>query len=194
MKRPIQKRSLATRAKLIASAQKILTSKDFGALRVEEVVLNAGVAKGTFFAHFPDKDALMERVVSDEINAHLDRIEKQPPPTNLDSLLRQFMPLLQFMTSERYVFDLILRHSGAAAKEEIGPIAQTFGRQIGVLTKWISVGPFRKDVPALILAEGVQAFAIQSMALDFCAINSEMPMHARLRSYLEPWLRPDTLS
>lgn len=188
MKKPIQKRTLATRAKLIAAAQNIISSKSFGALRVEEVVQDAGVAKGTFFSHFPDKDALMELIVSDEINAHLDRIEQQPPPENLDTLLQHLLPLLQFMTSERYVFDLIIRHSGAAAREEIGPIAQTFDRQIGALTEWLTVGPFRKDVPALILAEGVQAFATQCMALNFCAINCEMPMRDRLRLYLEPWL------
>lgn len=188
MKKPVQKRSLATRGKLIEAARKIISEKGFGAMRVEELVRNAAVAKGTFFAHFPDKDALMELIIGDEINAHLDEIERQPPPENLDTLIRHLLPLLQFMTTERYVFDLILRHSGAAAKEEIGPIAQTFERQVEVLTQWLSEGPFRKDVPATILAEGVQAFAVQCMALHFCAINSEVPMQSRLRLYLEPWL------
>jgi AcrR family transcriptional regulator len=188
MKKPIQKRALATRAKLIDAAQKIISTKGFGAMRVEDVVQGAAVAKGTFFAHFHDKDALMDLMIGGEIDAHLDGFEKLPPPENLDTLIHHLLPLLQFMTSERYIFDLILRHSGAAAKEEIGPIAQTFDRQVKVLTQWLTDGPFRKDVPALILAEGVQAFAVQCMALHFCAINSEIPMQNRLRLYLEPWL------
>lgn len=188
MKKPVQKRSLATRGKLIESAKKIISKKGFSAIRVEEVVQEAAVAKGTFFAHFHDKDALMDLIIGGEINTHLDAIERQPTPEDLDTLIHHLLPLMQFMTTERYVFDLILRHSGAAAMEEIGPIAQTFDRQVRVLTQWISDGPFRKDVPAKILSEGIQAFTVQCMALHFCAINSKLPMQNRLKEYLEPWL------
>ncbi|MEP4197665.1 MAG: TetR/AcrR family transcriptional regulator [Aliishimia sp.] len=188
MKKPLQKRTLATRAKLIDAAEKIISSKGFGALRVEEVVKTAAVAKGTFFAHFHDKDALMDLIISGEIDAFLDGFEQKASPEDLDAFILHLLPLLQFMTRERYVFDLILRHSGAAAKEEIGPIARTFERQVMVLAQWISDGPFRKDVSTVILAEGVQAFAVQCMALHFCAINNEMPMDTRLKLYLEPWL------
>lgn len=185
----MQKRSLATRAKLIQSAQKVISSKGYGGMRVEEVVHDAGVAKGTFFAHFRDKDALMDFIIGREIDAYLDGFEKLSAPENLDVLTHRFLPLMQFMTRERYVFDVILRHSGAAAKEEIGPISCTFDRQISILTQWLSDGPFRKDVLPEILAEGFQAFAVQCMALHFCAINNEKPMQMRLRLYLDAWLR-----
>ncbi len=190
MSRPIQKRALATRAKLIKAAKDVIASKGFGAMRVEEVVQDARVAKGTFFAHFPDKDALMDFIIGQEINVHLDQMEALPLPENLDALLQRLQPLMQFMTSERYVFDVIIRHSGAAAKEEIGPIARTFDRQFTLLTQWLSDGSFRTDVPPMILAEGVQAFATQCMALRFCAINGDQPMQNRLRIYLDAWLCP----
>jgi len=194
MKKAVQKRTLATRAKLIESAWKIISSKGYGALRVEEVVQDAAVAKGTFFAHFPDKDALMEIIIGSEIDTHLDALERQTPPENTDDFIRYLQPLMLFMTSERYVFDVILRHSGAAAKEEIGPIAQTFDRQVRVLAQWLSDGPYRKDVPAMILAEGIQAFAIQCMALHFCAINNELPIQKRMKLYLDAWLCPQNVS
>lgn len=188
MKKPVQKRTLATRAKLIEAARKIIQANGFGALRVEDVVKDAAVAKGTFFAHFRDKDALMDLIVGGEIDAQLDTLEQLPAPETLEGLIDHLLPLLRFMTVERYVFDLILRHSGAAAQEEIGPIALTFGRQVRVLAGWLSGGSFRRDVSPEILAEGVQAFAVQCMALRFCAINSQMSMQDRLKLYLEPWL------
>ena len=188
MERRVQKRSLETRAKLIAAARDVIGAKGYGAMRVEEVVQQAGVAKGTFFAHFRDKDALMDLIIGEEIDKHLDAIEQLPSPDELDRLIDHLMPLMQFMTCERYVFDVIIRHSGSTAKEEIGPIAQTFGRLHQVCEQWLADSPVRKDVSASILSEGLQAFAIQCMALHFCAIHSQMPMRNRFRVYMEAWL------
>ena len=190
MARAQQKRTLETRTRLIAASEEIIEKRGFEELRVEEVVLLAGTAKGTFFAHFKDKDALMDLMIGGKIDQYLDKLDAGAAPTTVPEMIRALMPLIEFMTSERYVFDLILRYSGAAAVEEIGPIAMTFDRQVKVLMQWLSDGPFRKDVPDLILAEGIQAFAVQSMALNFCAINREEPMETRLGTYLDAWLRP----
>ncbi len=190
MTKPMQKRSVQTRKKLIDTARSIIAANGFAAMRVEDVVQSAGVAKGTFFSHFKDKDALMDLVIGARLDAFLDNMEGLAPPADLDDLVDRLMPLLTFMATERYVFDVIIRHSGATAKEEIGPIAQTFDRQIEILQDWLSEGPFRDDVPATLLAEGVQAFIVQGLALHFCAIQSAQPIRERLIAYLAAWLLP----
>lgn len=190
MTKPLQKRSLATRARLIEAAEALIAAKGFEDMRVEEVVRDAGVAKGTFFAHFRDKDALLDLIIGARIDAYLDDIEKLSAPDTVDDMIDHLLPLLNFMTSERYVFDLILRYSGAAAREEVGPIALTFDRQIEVVAGWLAQGGMRKDVSPGLLSEGVQAFAVQCMALHFCAVNNEQPMRDRLKVYLDAWLMP----
>lgn len=95
----------------------------YEALRIEDLVRAAGVAKGTFFAHFKDKDALMDRLIGDRIDAELDRMEALPVALPVAGMVGRLLPLLAFMTRERYIFEVILRHSGAATPEEIGPIA-----------------------------------------------------------------------
>lgn len=185
-----QKRSIETRAKLIRATKDAIAAKGHGAMRVEEVVKNAGVAKGTFFAHFKDKDALMDLIIGAQIDEILDTAEQQSRPENVDELIARLQPLMNFMTSERYIFDVIVRHSGAAVKEEIGPIAQTFDRTIEIVSSWIATANFRKDVSEVLLAEGVQAFAVQAMALHFCAINNQEDMHLRFKKYLQAWLCP----
>ena len=190
MAKPVQKRTLETRARLIRAAEALIAKSGYEALRVEEVVLKAGVAKGTFFAHFKDKDALMDLLVGQEVNTRLDEIEERPSPENVDELVETLTPLLTAMSSERYVFDVVIRYSGAAAVEDIGVIATTFGRQVQVLATWLAGGPFRRDVSPLLLAEGVQAFAIQAIALNFCALHNQGEMTARLREYLDAWLMP----
>ncbi|MEL6934808.1 MAG: TetR/AcrR family transcriptional regulator [Pseudomonadota bacterium] len=192
MKTLIQKRAIATRAKLIDAANKAIAAKGYGALRVEDVVQRAGVAKGTFFAHFRDKDALMDIIIGNEIDRFLDQLDATPPPGSVEALIDRLTPLTQFMTHERYVFDVILRHSGAAASEEVGPIAKTFERYIMVLAPWLATASFRKDVDPWLLAEGVQALGIQCMALHFCAIHKEEPMRERMNRYFSAWLCPST--
>jgi len=192
MRRAPQKRTLETRAKLVAAAQAIVSESSYTELRTEEVVQRAGVAKGTFFAHFKDKDALMDQLIGARINDCLDQIEARPAPGTIDELITALMPLVDLMRCERYVFDVILRLSGAAAIEEIGPIAQTFERQVIVMAGWLAQGPFRTDISPQLMAEGVQAFYIQAMALNFCAINQVVPVEERMREYLQAWLMPTT--
>ena len=100
----------------------------------------------------------------------------------MDTLL----PMCEFMTSERYVFDVIMRYSGAAAIAEIGPIATTFLRQVEVYAAWMP--GFRKDVEPMLLAEGILAFVMQAAATHFCALHEQLTMRERLEPFLAIWL------
>ncbi|MEM8646589.1 MAG: TetR/AcrR family transcriptional regulator [Pseudomonadota bacterium] len=186
----MQKRTLETRSRLISAAEEIIAHVGFEALRVEEVVLRAGTAKGTFFAHFKDKDALMDRIIGARLEEHLAALGAGPTPHTPDKVADALMPLCAFMTSERYVFDLIVRYSGAAAVEEIGAIAATFGQQIEIFTAWASEARFREDISPELQAEGVQAFMIQAMAAKFCALHNAQSIRDRLVPYLNAWLKP----
>lgn len=190
MTRAVQQRTLKTRAKLLDAAKSVIEESGYDALRVEEVVLRAGVAKGTFFAHFKDKDILMDQLIGAEIDRHLDTIETLSAPKSVTEMVDAMMPLVHFMTCERYVFDLIIRHSGAAANADIGPIAMTFGRHAQVVAQWLSNQPFRKDISPELQAEGVQAFMVQAISLVFCALHNSVAPRERLETYLNAWLTP----
>jgi len=192
MQKTIQKRTLKTRAKLIAASEEGVAKAGYEALRVEEVVQAAGVAKGTFFAHFRDKDALMEILIGERLDACLTQAESHAPPKTVLDLIRALEPVHAFMTSERYVFDLIIRYSGAAAIAEIGPIAHCFERYYRIVTAWMDTADTRTDIAPDLLAEGVQALAIQSMSLKYCALHSAQDFSDRLEAYLNAWLTPAT--
>ncbi|WP_171234957.1 TetR/AcrR family transcriptional regulator [Ruegeria sp. HKCCA6837] len=190
MQKAIQKRTIKTRAKLLSAAEAVVRSDGYQALRVEDVVKAAGVAKGTFFAHFNDKDALMEILIGERLNACLDQAEAGTSPKTVNEIIVALEPVHSFMTSERYVFDLLIRYSGATAIEDIGPIAYCFERYFRVVMLWLEAADMRKDVPPELLAEGVQAFAIQAMSLRFCALHSATTFTDRLETYLDAWLTP----
>ena len=190
MQKTIQKRTIKTRAKLLSAAEEVIQYGGYEALRVEDVVKAAGVAKGTFFAHFRDKDALMEILIADKLNACLDQAEAGTSPKTVAEIIMALEPVHSFMTSERYVFDLLIRYSGATAVAEIGPVAYCFERYFRVVMLWLEAAEVRKDVPCELLAEGVQAFAIQAMSLKFCALHSATTFTDRLETYLDAWLTP----
>ncbi len=190
MPKTIQKRTLKTRAALISAAEDVIQKGGYEALRVEDVVKVAGVAKGTFFAHFRDKDALMEILMAEKLNALFDQIDSGKPPNNVPDIIAALEPVHSFMTAERYVFDLLIRYSGATAIAEIGPIAHCFERYFRIVMMWLEDADVRKDVPSELLAEGVQAFAIQAMSLKYCALHASTSFIDRLEVYLEAWLTP----
>lgn len=190
MEKTVQKRTLKTRARLIAASEEVIQRGGYSALRVEDVVQVAGVAKGTFFAHFHDKDALMEILMAEKLNACFDQAQAVEAPKTVAQIIAAMEPVHSFMTSERYVFDLLIRYSGAAAVAEIGPIAYCFERYFRVLMTWLETADVRQDVAPELLAEGVQAFAMQAMSLKFCALHSSQSFQGRLEVYLQAWLTP----
>jgi len=191
--RPVQKRAVKTRETLIDVARKVAAEKGDEGLRVDEVVARAGVAKGTFFAHFRDKDRLFEELIGRDINAFLDILETLPVPRSVTDVVKAVLPMFDYMATSRMRFDIILRYSGAGANAEIGPIAMTFVRRDEIMQRWLATGPFRKDIAPEMLADGIDAFAFQAIALNYCALNCRlMSLEKRLEGYLRAWLTPMT--
>ena len=191
MSRAPQQRRIATHSRLIAAAKEIVAGSSFADMRVEEVVLKAGVAKGTFFAHFKDKDALMEDLIGADLEAAIAAMRAAPAPQDVNGFTQALAPLSAVMGKERVVFDVILRRSGALADQDFGPIAQNFVDQIMLMAEWIAPlqgRTLRDDTDAALLAEGVQAFVVQTIAMSFCAVESAVPSPDRLQAYLTPWL------
>ena len=80
MTRAPQKRRLETRAKLLSVAEDLIDANGVSALRVEDVVARAGVAKGTFFSHFGDKDGLLAVILGAQVMRHIEDMDATPAP------------------------------------------------------------------------------------------------------------------
>lgn len=188
-----QKRRLETRQRLIDAARAIVSDGGYCALRVEDVVAGAKVAKGTFFSHFEDKDRLMALLIGEEMTRILSQVAAGPAPSSIPAFADTLAPLFDYMAQDRVVFDLVVRFSGAMAIETTELISLNFLHQVEQVAEWIKPlqgKVIRDDVDALLLAEGVQAFAIQSMALKFCALHNSGTMRDRLTRYLQAWMAP----
>jgi len=194
-----QKRRLQTRSRLLEEAEKIVAKQGYSGLRVEEVVARAGVAKGTLFSHFKDKDGLLAVLIGAQVMAHLDQMESRPAPKSTDDLISHLSPLLAYVAQDRMIFDVLLRYSGSTGAEVDEVVTEGFMRQITLFARWLGqmqqAGQIRSDASASDLAEGVQAFLNHVLALWFCAEHShdETPAKA-LAPLLHIWLRPPTIA
>jgi len=63
-----QERRARTRAILVSAATTLIAERPIEAITVDEIVKEAGVAKGTFYVHFVDMDALIFAVAEEFID------------------------------------------------------------------------------------------------------------------------------
>ena len=190
-----QQRRLRTRAKLLEVAEQIVTTQGYSALRVEEVVEQAGVAKGTLFSHFKDKDGMLAVLIGAQVMAYLDQMEAQGLPRSIKEIVRRLEPLLSFIATDRVIFDVLLRYSGSTGAEVDEVITAGFVRQITLFASWLDemqqAGQIRNNTSSEMLSEGIQAFLNHVLALRFCMEhdNNDTPADA-LEPFLQTWLRP----
>lgn len=58
-----EKQKEETRARLIEAGAKVFAARGLEGTRIADIAREAGVAMGTLYTHFPDKDALFEEVM-----------------------------------------------------------------------------------------------------------------------------------
>lgn len=63
------------RAEILAAALASFSERGFAATRIEDVAARAGIAKGTVYLHFPDKEALFTSLASGMASPILERME-----------------------------------------------------------------------------------------------------------------------
>lgn len=72
-------RTAERRAAIVAAALDEFVARGFTATRLDDVARRAGVAKGTIYLHFKDKEALFEELVRTAIVPVVERITTPPP-------------------------------------------------------------------------------------------------------------------
>lgn len=171
LQRPPRADAQQNRSRILAAAHTRFAA-DGLATAMDDIARDAGVAVGTLYHHFGNKDALLEAVVRaslQEVAAYLQTLLSEPDPwTAVERLLHYFA---ERQVQDRAFKDLIgaqptLRASTTATKRELGPLMhQILGRAqvAGQLRADVVAG----DIPLLLagLAESEQAPAFHQRYL-----------------------------
>ncbi len=100
---PINRRTQmaeARREAILAAAKDEFVAKGFAAARVEDIAKRAGVAKGTVYLSFPDKEQLFEGVISAHMAPLAERIRGRMAAGGAGPLRSMMEPLLTAMLQE----------------------------------------------------------------------------------------------
>jgi AcrR family transcriptional regulator len=93
-------KSAARREAIVAAALSEFTERGYAAARLDDVAKRAGVAKGTIYLHFKDKEALFQHLVTTMLGPLVAQLEKLP---DNDAPLRVVLQrLFALFTKELY--------------------------------------------------------------------------------------------
>lgn len=73
-------RAAERRQAIIEAAMDEFIARGFAATRLDDVARHAGVAKGTIYLHFSDKEALFQELIRTALGPLISRLAAPPPP------------------------------------------------------------------------------------------------------------------
>lgn len=96
-------KTAARREAIVDAALDEFTEKGFEAARMDEIARRAGVAKGTIYLNFEDKEALFEAIVRQEITPLVDAISAASAADESFRLIvtRHLLPLIRDLANSR---------------------------------------------------------------------------------------------
>ncbi|UFZ06651.1 TetR/AcrR family transcriptional regulator; helix-turn-helix transcriptional regulator [Bradyrhizobium ontarionense] len=74
-------RAAERRAAIVQAAMDEFIARGFAATRLDDIARRAGVAKGTIYLHFKDKESMFEELIRTAILPFVSRLAAPPPPS-----------------------------------------------------------------------------------------------------------------
>jgi AcrR family transcriptional regulator len=157
---------------ILAAAFEVFAAHGYEATRIDEVARRAGIAKGTIYLYFRDKERLFQAVVRNLLPKRLDILVKTlpgPPAEVLGALLSQLYTNVVRSEKVPFIFRMLVAESGRFPQ-----LSEIYHREIiapgmkamrGVLERGMAEGVFRKtkaaEFPQIIVAAGLLAMVWQ---------------------------------
>ncbi len=172
MTRKVQARTLATRDRLLEAGRGIVATSGMAGLRTEEVVLKAGTAKGTFFAHFADRDHFLAALLAERLTESLAAERAPSDRAALSGLLARLY--LAFATDADTVA-LLARFSGPAGAG-LG-LDLLICRVVELLAEGVAkqqaAGEMANAAEPGVLAEALMALVFHAAASAQCPVHGD---------------------
>jgi AcrR family transcriptional regulator len=182
--RKVQARTVATRDRLLAAGREIVATGGMAALRTDEVVLRAGVAKGTFFAHFADRDQFMAALLAERLTTDFAGLAAPVDRSDLTRILGQ---VFTAFAEDADTVALLARFSGPAGEglgldQTICGLVERLAEGLGAMQ---ARGLVANPAPPGVLAEALVAQVFHASASAQCASQGDRSaVRARAESLL----------
>ncbi len=189
-------RKVATRGEILAAARVLFSQRGWEGTTTKMVAESAGVAVGTVFLHFPDKTALLEAALREQIAEALTQAQASLPPVGLLPQLTHLAGALYTMyAGDRALSRVLVKESlflvdGAAAAAARAQVEQ-FSHHVAAL---IDAARIRGEVDRAVDPRlGAIAFFSLYFAVLAAGLRDELLVPAQLdllRALLDQYFNP----
>lgn len=161
-----------TRRLLEEAFSELIREKDFQSVSIQDIAVRAGINRATFYAHFPDKYALLEHQIRQEFRAEIEKRTLNACHFSEDNLRALILTVCEF-----------IGEANSHCKSPRGQFGQLMETQIkeqtkGLLMTWLEqIG----SNPSPVIAATAASWAIYGLAQYW----NEQKDHDSLGEYIE---------
>jgi AcrR family transcriptional regulator len=159
------RRRQRTRRDLLAAAVRVLAAKGLHHTKIADIAAAADVGVGTFYLHFPTKEALFRAVVDDTVARlkHTIDAARAAAPDALERTRAANAALCRFADENREVFRIVFGHA-AAYNDAIRRAQELFAADVEeTIRDGVASGLF-VPVPPAVAAQAVVGMATQILS------------------------------
>jgi TetR/AcrR family fatty acid metabolism transcriptional regulator len=149
------------RARILKAAIKVFAKKGFYATRVSEIAKAAGVADGTIYLYFKNKDDVLITIFEDGLKQLLEILQRvaesdESFETRITRIIELQLGLLQDQRDLAEVITVNLRQSSRLLKQYAAPLFMQYIDVIaGVIREGQEEGAFRQDLNPRVVARSL---------------------------------------
>ncbi len=150
------------RRAILDAAQEIFTEMGYGAASIRDVVRRSGLAAGTFYNYFPDKESVFQAVLEEHTTELRRRLrEARSRARDAETIVREgFEMYFSFIVEDRPLFEMLRRNAGTVRE-----LFDTPALELGILELREDLAargvlPAALDLDALAAAMGGVAFEL----------------------------------
>ena len=185
-------KSAARREAILAAALDELCARGFAAARLDDVARRAGVAKGTIYLHFHDKEALFREIVGTMVVPLVAGLEAVPPQeAPIRAVLQSFADLFIreiYSTQRRNVLRLVMtegpRFPQLAEFYYRNVVERALAAMRGLLQRALERGEIKNasliEFPQLVVAPALVAIIWSGLFDRFASLDIAALMRAHL--------------
>jgi TetR/AcrR family transcriptional regulator, fatty acid metabolism regulator protein len=148
------------RERILAAAERIFARHGFFAAKVSDVAKEAGVADGTIYLYFKNKDDLLISLfenrmqqVNTVLRAAIDRVKTKGPLEQLRTFIKTYLQLVHDEPAAAEVLTIELRQSSKFMKEYENPQFADYLRLLGgIVAAAQDKGDIASDIPSHVAA------------------------------------------
>jgi AcrR family transcriptional regulator len=160
-----ERRRERTRHELLAAAEQVLAQKGLHQTKIADIAAAADVGVGTFYLHFPTKEALFDAVVEDTMRRFKAAIDEARRSVDdpIEQMRAANAAFCRFACDNREVFRIVFGHA-AAYNEVIRRAQALFAADVEEsVRRGVASGAFAPLPPALV-AQAVIGMATQVLS------------------------------